>query len=191
MINFSFELPAWLERYIEDNKRDFSTDQQQMQFVVELSQLNVEKKTGGPFAAAVFNEQGGLISVGVNLVMAQHCSVLHAEMVALMLAQQKLKRYDLGSDPAHNYQLVSSTEPCAMCFGAVLWAGVNRLVCGARKEDAEAIGFDEGPKVENWTQELQQREITVTLDVLRDKAAAVLRNYHKQGNVIYNAGGDR
>lgn len=36
-----------------------------------------------------------------------------------------------------------------MCFGAVPWFGVRHLVRGARGargEDAEAAGFDKGPK---------------------------------------------
>ena len=41
-------------------------------------------------------------------------------------------------------EMVASTQPCAMCLGATPWSGIRRLVCGARDEDAEEIGFDEG-----------------------------------------------
>jgi len=75
-----------------------------------------------------------------------------------------------------------------MCFGAVPWSGVTRLVCGARDEDARSIGFDEGPKLANWVEALEQRGITVVRDVLREQAANVLREYADTGGTIYNPG---
>jgi tRNA(Arg) A34 adenosine deaminase TadA len=87
--------------------------------------------------------------------------------------------------PAH--ELVSSTEPCAMCLGAIPWSGVRGLVCGARDEDARAAGFDEGTKPANWAKALDERGIEVVRDVLRDEAREVLRSYVSGGGTIYNA----
>jgi tRNA(Arg) A34 adenosine deaminase TadA len=113
--------------------------------------------TGGPFGAAVFEEQSGrLLATGVNLVVAAGCSLLHAEVVALLLAQQRLGRFDLGGEGLPVCELVTSAEPCAMCFGAVLWSGVKSLVCAARREDVERLGFDEGPKPVDWPAELER-----------------------------------
>jgi tRNA(Arg) A34 adenosine deaminase TadA len=137
----------------------------------------------------VFDSDGKLISLGVNIVEASNCSVLHAEIVAIALAQKALGRYDLSDGGKEHYELAASTEPCAMCFGAVPWSGVSRLVCGARDEDARSIGFDEGPKSTNWVEALEKRGITVVRDVLREEAAAVLREYGEGGGTIYNAGG--
>jgi tRNA(Arg) A34 adenosine deaminase TadA len=103
-----------------------------------------------------------------------------------MVAQQVLGRFDLGGEDQPPYALVSSTEPCAMCFGSVPWSGVRRLVCGARDEDARSIGFDEGPKMLDWASALEERGISVTRDTCRDEAAAVLRDYAEHGGVIYN-----
>jgi len=159
-----------------------------MRFVIALARKNVQQGTGGPFAAAVFDVTGGLVAPGINLVTSSNCSVLHAEMVALMLAQKTLGRYDLSDGGRRRFELVSTTEPCAMCFGAVPWSGVSQLVCGARDEDARAIGFDEGPKLTDWVSALNSRGITVQRDVLRKEATAVLREYVVAGGVIYNAG---
>jgi tRNA(Arg) A34 adenosine deaminase TadA len=73
------------------------------------------------------------------------------------------------------------------CFGATTWSGVRRLVCGARDEDARAIGFDEGPKLPDWVGALEERGISVVRDTCRDEAAAVLRDYAESGGLIYNA----
>jgi tRNA(Arg) A34 adenosine deaminase TadA len=67
----------------------------------------------------------------VNVVVTHNCSILHAEMVAIALAQKKLGRYDISDEGKSDYELVASTELCAMCFGAIPWSGVTRLVCGA------------------------------------------------------------
>ena len=165
-----------------------------MRFVVELSRLNVRNGTGGPFGAAIFeSDTGRLLAPGVNLVVGSGCSVFHAEMVAIMVAQRVVGTFDLGGEDLPPYELVASTEPCAMCLGATPWSGVRHLVCGARDEDARAVGFDEGAKMAEWVGSLEERGISVELGVLRDEAVAVLREYAERGGEIYNSrqGGGR
>lgn len=159
-----------------------------MRFAIALSRKNLEHQTGGPFGAAIFNEEGRLLSPGVNLVLSTNCSILHAEITAMAVAQKMLGRYDLGDGGQASYALYASTEPCAMCFGAIPWSGVNQLVCGARDEDARRIGFDEGPKMPGWVDALEKRKINVIRDVLRREAVLVLNDYAASGGVIYNAG---
>src|SRR5690606_14012299 len=98
-----------------------------------------------------------------------------AEIIALMRAQQILRQQ--GVPATGPYTLVTSTEPCCQCFGAVIWSDVERLVCGAHTEDAESAGFDEGPKPANWIEELERRGIAVTRSVLRPQAQRVLAEY--------------
>ncbi len=180
-------LPEWLQD-VARSDRTIPLIEDRMEFVINLARLNVQYKTGGPFAAAVFDASGRLVSAGVNLVETSACSILHAEMIAIALAQKAVGRYDLSDGGRLAYQLVSSTEPCAMCFGAVPWSGVNSLACGARDADARAIGFDEGPKMTQWQPALEERGITVLRDLLRNEAAAVLQEYLASGGTIYNAG---
>lgn len=182
------QLPDWVESAAEPG-RIYPTVEQRMELVIELSRLNVEHKTGGPFGAGIFeSESGRLLSVGVNLVESENCSIAHAEMVAITIAQRVIGCYDLRCRIDASYQLVTSTEPCAMCLGAVPWSGVRSVVCGARDEDARSIGFDEGSKPQNWVKSLESRGIDVVRDVLRDKAKAVLLQYGSEGGLIYNAG---
>ena len=182
-----FGLPDWVEDVWSATNRRLPTLTERMDFVIELARMNVEHGTGGPFGAAVFDESGMLIAPGVNQVVPAHCSILHAEIVALALSEDVLGRFDIGDSGRLKYDLVSSTEPCAMCAGAILWSGVSRLVCGARDEDARAIGFDEGPKLPSWVEEFEERGVEVVRDVGRLKAAAVLREYARSGGAIYNS----
>jgi len=160
-----------------------------MRLTIKLAELNIEHQTGGPFGAAIFElKSGRLVAVGVNLVESSNCSIAHAEMLAIAIAQRVVGRYDLGTEEGAAYELVTSTEPCAMCLGAIPWSGVRSVVCGARDQDARRIGFDEGAKPEHWVESLENRGIRVLRDVLREEALAVLLDYHKQGGLIYNAG---
>jgi tRNA(Arg) A34 adenosine deaminase TadA len=119
-------------------------------------------------------------------VVPWRCSIAHAEIVAIVLAQQHFGTHDLGRSDLPRLELVTSVEPCAMCLGAIPWSGIGRLICGAREEDARAIGFDEGDKPADRIEGLRRRGIVVTENVLRDEAAAVLRDYVQAGGAIYN-----
>ena len=183
-------LPDWLRGYVESSGAVHPTVEDRMRFVIGLSRVNVHQGTGGPFGAAVFEQgTGELLAPGVNLVTSANCSVAHAEIVALTLAQQTVGSFDLGGPGRPHYELVASTEPCAMCLGATPWSGVRSLVTGARGEDAEEIGFDEGLKPAGWEETFTKEGISVTRDVLREEAASVLKEYATLGGEIYNSRG--
>jgi tRNA(Arg) A34 adenosine deaminase TadA len=181
-------LPEWAKRYAAEKKDTAFTCNERMNIAIELSRLNVRHGTGGPFGAAVFDRSTGLlVSAGINLVVRNNCSHAHAEMVALAIAEHALSSYTLYRPDGQGFELVTSCEPCAMCFGAIIWSGVNRLVCGASTADACMAGFDEGPKTERWIQELERRGIEVATGVLRPEACGVLEEYTKTGGTLYNA----
>jgi tRNA(Arg) A34 adenosine deaminase TadA len=118
----NFALPEWLESYAKTYNPSFSLDER-MKFVIGAARRNVEEESGRPFAAAVFEIGSGmLVSLGVNLVLTRQSSILHAEMVAIVIAHMKLgniRSWQLRGMPAH--ELVSSAELCAMRFWAILW----------------------------------------------------------------------
>ena len=181
-------LPSWLDEVLAGGKIQLTSVQERMEFVIGLSQKNIEFKTGGPFGAAIFELQTGLlISAGVNIVVESNCSLAHAEMVAISFAQQAVGTFDLGAKHLPGYQLVTSCQPCAMCLGAIPWSGVRQVVCGAADEDARNVGFDEGVKPENWQKSLLERGIEVVCDVLRPEAAGVFDAYKMAGGDIYNS----
>jgi tRNA(Arg) A34 adenosine deaminase TadA len=166
----------------------YSTDDDRMGLAIELSRQNVLRGTGGPFGAAVFeSDSGALVAVGVNSVVRLRNSTLHAEILALMLAEHRVGTYSLLSAELPTHELVTSCDPCAMCLGAVHWSGVRRLVTGATREDAIALSFDEGPVFPESFAYLEARGVGVVRGVRRKEAAAVLELYKRQGGPIYNA----
>jgi len=174
-------LPPWIGA-VADADRRYTTDEARMALAVALARANVERGDGGPFGAAVFDHRDGrLVAVGVNRVVPQHCSLAHAEAMALMLAQQHLGRHRLNDDGGH-YVLATSAQPCCQCYGASVWAGIDTLLIGARTDDVESLtDFDEGPLPADWTGELARRSIAVRRDILRDAARDVLAAYGRHG----------
>jgi tRNA(Arg) A34 adenosine deaminase TadA len=181
-----WRMPAWIAHELELSAT-LPDDERKMEFVIELAERNVTHG-GGPFGAAVFDASAGtLLAVGANWVVGQGSSLLHAEIAAIAFAQARLGSHTLGGG---SYELFASSEPCAQCLGATAWSGVRRLVCGAPASDAEAIGFDEGPRREDWVPELERRGIRVRRGVLASEARGVLNAYAARGGAIYNAFGD-
>jgi tRNA(Arg) A34 adenosine deaminase TadA len=129
--SFELALPAWVQPFLAAWDGPLDDEPARMRLAVALAAENVRRATGGPFGALVVEEGGRLLSAGVNLVTRSGLSLAHAEMVAISLAQGAVGSWNL--DTAGPVQLVTSCEPCAMCFGAVPWSGVGSLVWGARR----------------------------------------------------------
>ena len=186
LVSYTVKLPQWVDDILPGVEIFYPTIEERMELAITLAASNI-KNNGSPFGAAIFERYSGkLVAPGINLVLQTNCSVVHAEIVAIMLAQQKVENFDLGAEGLPDYELVTTTEPCAMCIGAIPWSGISSLVCGARDEDARSIGFDEGDKHADWIRNLQSRTISVTRDIHRDKAKAVLQQYVDTGGIIYN-----
>ena len=170
-------LPHWLDRFMAQWSTPLQTPEQRMQLAIALAAENVRQQTGGPFGAIVVEEESGrLLSVGVNLVTTLDLSLAHAEMVALSLAQSAARNWNLSTDC--RVQLVTSCEPCAMCFGAVPWSGVSSIIWGASKAEAD--------KPDHWADTLERRGIRTSGGVLHKEAAAVLVRYARRKGAIYH-----
>ena len=126
-----------------------------MGVAIYISSRNVKEATGGPFGCAIFERnvltgEATLISMGMNRVVPLGNSTLHGETVAIQMAQKKLGSFTLqipivdptGHTSVRRFELFTSTEPCCMCLGAILWSGVARVVTAATKDQASAIGLD-------------------------------------------------
>jgi tRNA(Arg) A34 adenosine deaminase TadA len=178
--------PDWVDAVV-DWERAYASDEERMRLAIAVSRENVVRRTGGPFGAAVFERgSGALVAVGMNSVVRLNNCTLHGEMVAFMMAQRRLGSFTLRSADGPEYELVTSCEPCAMCLGATLWSGVRRVVCGAHRDDARRLNFEEGPVFPESHAYLEARGIEIVHGVLRAEANAVLELYRAQSGVIYN-----
>ena len=88
--------------------------------------------------AAVINKNGDIISVASNSVLGDHDPTAHAEINALRMACLKLNTHDLS-----DHILITTSHPCPMCLGAIMWSNIKQVYYGCGLEDAKKIGFRE------------------------------------------------
>lgn len=187
-IDLRLALPDWVAAV--DDARPYPDDDAKMTLAIDLARRNVEAESGGPFGAAVFDADDRALAVGVNCVLPQTCSLAHAETMACMLAQRHAGRVRLnqtdGGESRAPITLATSAQPCCQCYGALVWAGIDRLLIGANSEDVESlVGFDEGPLPVDWVGELERRGIEVVRDLHRAEVCKVLQAYAERGGPTY------
>jgi tRNA(Arg) A34 adenosine deaminase TadA len=180
-------LPDWIDDVV-DWERPYRTDEEKMRLAIALSRENVLRGAGGPFGAAITERDSGrLVAVGVNSVVRLQNCTLHAEMVAFQLAQSAVGAFTLAAPGMPVHELASSCDPCAMCLGATLWSGVRRVLCGATRDDAMLLRFEEGPVFASSWRYLSHRGLDIRRGLLREEAVAVFDLYREKGGEIYNA----
>ena len=182
----NIEYPDWVDSVV-DWTRIYSSDEDRMRLAIDVSRSNVEHGTGGPFGAAIFEQSGKVIAVGMNSVVRYSNCILHGETMAMMMAQRVVNSFTLSAPHLPVHEMFTSCEPCAMCLGASLWSGVRRIVCGANRDDATRLSFEEGPVFPESYKYLEARGIKIEHALLRDEARAVLEMYRATGGKIYNA----
>ena len=83
------------------------------------------KKEGNLPYGAVIIKEGVIISRGHNTVRSSCDPTAHAEVNTIRKAA-----ISLGSRHLTGCTLISTCEPCPMCFSAAWWAGISRIVYG-------------------------------------------------------------
>lgn len=83
-----------------------------------------------PYGAALVAPDGQVLLVAQNNQNTSGDCTGHAEMVLVRRAQA-----ELGAQVLRGATVYASGEPCAMCAGALFWAGVARVVFAAAQPD--------------------------------------------------------
>lgn len=136
-------LPGWAAAIAEPGDR-FPDEPAALDAAIELAVASA-RRGGGPFGAAIVDADLRVVDVGWNHVIEARDSTAHAEIHAIRRAQGRLDTHDLSASERAPLTLVTSCAPCIQCFGAIYWSGLTRVLIGASADQAEAIGFDEGP----------------------------------------------
>ena len=104
-----------------------------------------------PFGAILVDEHGRVLIEAENGFMPDHDGTAHAERLAATQACRALSREVLATAT-----LYSSAEPCAMCAGAIYWAGIGRVVYGLSEHRLRGVT---GNHPDNPTLDLPCREV--------------------------------
>jgi guanine deaminase len=113
------------------------TDDVFMAMAIERAQAGMDAG-GSPFGACIVAADGRVIACEHNVVWQTTDATAHAEVNAIRVACRAVSDIKLAGATIY-----SSTEPCPMCFSAIHWAGMKRIVYGATIADAARAGFSE------------------------------------------------
>jgi tRNA(Arg) A34 adenosine deaminase TadA len=124
-----------------------------------------------PFGAVLADSDGTILNRAGNTEARTGDCTGHAET---NLIRDASRQYE--DETLRRATLYASTEPCAMCAGAVFWARIGRVVFGLRAERLYERKGDAGRQLHLSCREVLDRgnhEVKVVGPVLEDEAAAV------------------
>lgn len=106
--------------------------------IAEINAWAVEigQSEGKPAFTAAIMKDGKELVRGRNTATQNNNATLHAEVVTIGLASDAL-----GTRRLKGCTLLSSCQPCEMCLAAMRWAGIDRVIFGARQEEIDAQMF--------------------------------------------------
>lgn len=116
-----------------------------------IQQARLARDAGNhPFGAVLADAAGTVVLSAQNTVVTASDVTGHAESNLVRLASTTIGR-DL-----RGYVLYTSTEPCAMCAGAIYWAGIGKVVFALAESELAAMTGDDP---ENPTLALPCRQV--------------------------------
>jgi tRNA(Arg) A34 adenosine deaminase TadA len=154
-----------------DQRRDF------LRHAVRLSAERMRAGAGGPFGAVIVRD-GQIVAEGWNCVTSSNDPTAHAEVVAIRRACEALGTFSLAG-----CEIFTSCEPCPMCLSAIYWARLGRITFSNSREDAAAIGFDDGLIYGEVSKPIEDRLIPVVKMPLPE-AEAVFREWNAKADKI-------
>jgi tRNA(Arg) A34 adenosine deaminase TadA len=111
---------------------DSALDSKRMRDLASWTALTMDSPHPVPFGAEIFHTKTGeSLMRAANSMSADNDPSAHGEVHAIRLACAKL-----GSSSLAGYTLYTTCEPCPMCMSCSLWAGLDRIVYGAKLTDA-------------------------------------------------------
>ena len=104
---------------------------------INSASQGIKLNSGGPFGACIV-KNSKVLAVAHNQVLKNQDPTCHAEIQAIRAASKKLKSFDLSG-----CEIYSTTEPCPMCFSAIHWARISKVIYGTSISDVARRGFNE------------------------------------------------
>lgn len=117
---------------------------------IELAQ-QAREHGNHPFGALLVDGEGNVVLEAENTVRTDKDVTAHAETNLMRLASARFE-----PDYLERCTLYTSTEPCAMCAGAIYWGNIRRVVFATSQEQIHAVSAG---NPENMQLELSSREV--------------------------------
>ena len=146
------------------------TDEEYMRMAIQKAREGIAADQS-PFGACIVRD-GQILACEHNVVWRTTDATAHAEVTAIRAACRAVNDVKLTGATIY-----STTEPCPMCFAAIHWAGISRIVYGASIADAQRAGFNELAISNFDMKRLGQSPIEIVPALLADEAVALFAEW--------------
>ncbi len=152
-----------------------TTDEQFMAIALDACRRGVEAGQT-PFGACIVRDNQAVVATH-NRVWLDTDITAHAEVCCLRDACKTLNTIDLSGCTVY-----STTEPCPMCFSAIHWARVGRVVYGTSIADAAAFGFNELRVSNEKLKSLGSLSTEIVGGVMQQESVALFERWRARGD---------
>jgi len=146
-----------------------------MRHALEACRCGVEAGQS-PFGACIVRD-GHVVAQTHNHVWLDTDPTAHAEVQCIRQACRALGTIDLTG-----CVIYSTTEPCPMCFGAIHWARITRIVYAASIADARSFGFNELGISNDKMKQLAGSPVEMIGGLMRDEALGLFRAWKERAD---------
>ena len=153
-------------------KEQLKIDIKYMKEATNIAKIGI-KSGQTPFGAIIVKD-GTIIAQTHNEVFSQVDITAHAEMIAIKEACKNINSIDLTGATIY-----STCEPCPMCFSAVHWAKIDRIVYGANIKDALNAGFNELQVNNKKMKKLGKSKVKITKNILSKACKKLFKIWNK------------
>lgn len=146
-----------------------------MRLAIKEAGKNLKRMDGGPFGACIV-KKNKVLAIARNLVLKKDATC-HAEINAIRAASRKLKTFDLSG-----CVIYSTNEPCPMCFAAIHWARIDRIIYGTTIKDAKRVGFNELEITDRCLKSLGKSKVRIIPGYMRRECLKLLERFNELPN---------
>ncbi len=153
------------------------TDEQFMQIAIDAAKE--AESTGGAAIGAIMIKDGKVIARGLSNPWGKRDPSNHGEIDCIRNTAKDNDLMDMAG-----CTMYGTLEPCSMCVGAALWAGVDRIVFGAYAEDVADNNYEyddysseQLAKTSRRAADPTRGKIEIVGGVLREECTGLLRGY--------------
>ncbi len=153
------------------------TDEQFMQIAIDTAKE--AESTGGAAIGAIMVKDGKVIARGLSNPWGKRDPSNHGEIDCIRNTAKDNDLMDMAG-----CTMYGTLEPCSMCVGAALWAGVDRIVFGVYAEDVAGNNYEyddysseQLAKTSRRAADPPRGKIEIVGGVMREECTGLLRGY--------------
>lgn len=154
---------------------DMNLEENSMTNAINEAYRGIEAGHGGPFGTAIVKD-GKIVAVGHNHVVSNNDPTCHGEIDAIRKACKALGTFDLSG-----CELYTTSSPCLMCLGAILWANIDKVYYGCTIADAEEIGFRDNI----FDKEIKELRQQIEKPLMREECLKLFEAYSNMKHTKY------